>query len=69
MAFKDDLENELKKYLRTALKKLMTLKKEIKEELITKRDECLKELQSGDTKASLHDSLKSELTRVLQDTI
>lgn len=69
MAFKDDLENELKKYLRTALKKLMTLKKEIKEELITTRDECLKELQSGDTKAALHDSLKSELTRVLQDTL
>ena len=42
---KNDLELELKTYLKSALKKLMLFKKELKADLLFTKDQCVREMR------------------------
>ena len=65
----------MKLYLRSALRKMMSLKKELKGELFTARDDCIKDLQLEDkqSKQLLHTGLKREmqadLEKLLQEAL
>jgi hypothetical protein len=45
MQLKSDMELELKSYLKTALKKLMLFKKELKADLLFTKDQCTRDLK------------------------
>ena len=45
MQLKTDMEQELKTYLKSALKKLMHFKKELKADLLFTREQCARDLK------------------------
>jgi len=66
LAFKEELETEMKAYLKASIVKLMAIKREIKQELIQTREDCLAEINDfgqKDLKAGVMVELKALLTK------